>query len=53
MQEAKYQIKNWKKWKATKYLLIQTKLSNEDTLEKINKFLSLEFLEMLEKFYRI
>lgn len=25
MQEAKYQIKNWKKWKATKYLLIQTK----------------------------
>ena len=28
-------------------------LSNEDTLEKINKFLSLEFLEMLEKFYRI
>ena len=25
MQESKYQIKNWKKWKATKYLLIQTK----------------------------
>lgn len=27
-------------------------LSNDDTLLKINKFLSLEFLEMLEKFYR-
>ena len=25
MQESKYQIKNWKKWKATKYLLVQTK----------------------------
>ena len=28
-------------------------LSNDDTLAKINKFLSLEFLNMLEKFYRI
>lgn len=28
-------------------------LSNDDTLTKINKFLSLEFLKILEKFYRI
>lgn len=28
-------------------------LSNDDTLAKINKFLSLGFLDMLEKFYRI
>ena len=27
-------------------------LSNEDTFIKINKFLSIEFLDMLEKFYR-
>ena len=27
-------------------------LTNDDTLLKINKFLSLDFLEMLEKFYR-
>lgn len=25
MQEAKYQIKNWKRWKVTKRLLVQTK----------------------------
>ena len=28
-------------------------ISNDDTLAKINKFLSIDFLKMLEKFYRI